>query len=287
MTTAAGQTATSDTTTDTPTTDDTRTGGGVSPLANPTYDFSGQVAFVTGAGSGMGLATARAFARSGAAVVLADLDTEVVTREAAALEQAGHRALAVTCDVSDEGSVRDAVRATVDRYGRLDMAFNNAGIQVPPVDAADEEAEVFDRVNAVNLRGVWAAMKHELAVMRSQGSGAIVNCSSLGGLVGLPGRAAYHASKHGVIGLTGSAALEYAPRGIRINAICPGTFATPMVTDMIDKGELDLEQAVANQPINRLGQPEEVAAAVLWLCSPGASFVVGVALPVDGGYTAQ
>ena len=130
-------------------------------------------------------------------------------------------------------------------------------------------------------------MKHELAVMRGQGSGAIVNCSSLGGLVGIPGRAAYHASKHGVLGLTSSAALEYAPRGIRINAVCPGTIATPMVTDMIDKGELDRDAAIADQPINRLGEPEEIAAAVLWLCSPGASFIVGVALPVDGGYTAR
>jgi NAD(P)-dependent dehydrogenase (short-subunit alcohol dehydrogenase family) len=178
------------------------------------------------------------------------------------------------------------VRATVDTFGRLDMAFNNAGIQVPPSDAADEPAEVFDRVNAINLRGVWACMKHELAQMRTQGSGAIVNCSSLGGLVGLPGRAAYHASKHGVIGLTTSAALEYAPRGIRINAICPGTIETPMVTDMIAKGELDMTEAVANQPIARLGRADEISAAVLWLCSPGASFIIGVALPVDGGYTA-
>ena len=179
------------------------------------------------------------------------------------------------------------VKATVDTFGRLDMAFNNAGIQVPPSDAADEPAEVFDRVNAVNLRGVWACMKHELGQMRAQGSGAIVNCSSLGGLVGLPGRAAYHASKHGVIGLTTSAALEYAPRGIRINAICPGTIETPMVADMIAKGELDRAEAAAATPMGRLGQGEEIAGSVLWLCSPGASFVVGVALPVDGGYTAQ
>jgi NAD(P)-dependent dehydrogenase (short-subunit alcohol dehydrogenase family) len=123
--------------------------------------------------------------------------------------------------------------------------------------------------------------------MRAQGSGAIVNCSSLGGLVGLPGRAAYHASKHGVIGLTTSAALEYAPRGIRINAVCPGTIETPMVTDMIAKGDLDMTEAVANQPIARLGRADEIAASVLWLCSPGASFIVGVALPVDGGYTAR
>jgi NAD(P)-dependent dehydrogenase (short-subunit alcohol dehydrogenase family) len=179
------------------------------------------------------------------------------------------------------------VKATVDTFGRLDMAFNNAGIQVPPSDAADEPAEVFDRVNAINLRGVWACMKHELVQMRAQGSGAIVNCSSLGGLVGLPGRAAYHASKHGVIGLTTSAALEYAPRGIRINAVCPGTIETPMVTDMIAKGELNMTEAVANQPIARLGRADEIAASVLWLCSPGASFIVGVALPVDGGYTAR
>ncbi|MEU2610207.1 glucose 1-dehydrogenase [Micromonospora sp. NPDC007271] len=254
---------------------------------NPTYDFTGQVALVTGASSGMGLATARAFAEAGAAVALADINRAAVQTATETLAAAGHRVLDVTCDVTDEASVAAAVRSTVKEFGRLDMAFNNAGIQVPPSDAADEPAEVFDRVNAVNLRGVWACMKHELAQMRSQGVGAIVNCSSLGGLVGLPGRAAYHASKHGVLGLTRSAALEYAPRGIRINAICPGTIATPMVADMIDKGELDRAEAVANQPINRLGEAEEIAAAVLWLCSPGASFVIGVALPVDGGYTAR
>jgi NAD(P)-dependent dehydrogenase (short-subunit alcohol dehydrogenase family) len=254
---------------------------------NPTYDFTGQVALVTGGSSGMGLATVHAFAEAGAAVVLADINEGTLRTAADDLTKAGHQVLAVRCDVSDETSVAAMLKATVDTFGRLDMAFNNAGIQAPPCDAADEPAEVFDRVNAINLRGVWACMKHELHQMRDQGSGAIVNCSSLGGLVGLPGRAAYHAAKHGVIGLTRSAALEYAPRGIRINAICPGTIETPMVTDMIAKGELSVPDAVANQPIGRLGRSEEIAAAVLWLASPASSLVTGVALPVDGGYTAQ
>ena len=255
--------------------------------SNPTYDFTGQVAFVTGAASGMGLATVWAFARAGAAVVLADLNRDQLTAATDELEAAGHQVLGVPCDVSAEDQVQAAVAAAVNRFGRLDMAFNNAGIQIPPSDAADEAAEVFDRVNAINLRGVWACMKHELAQMRDQGSGAIVNCSSLGGLVGIPGRASYHATKYGVIGLTTSAALEYASRGVRINAICPGTIDTPMVADMIATGELDPAAAIANQPIGRLGRAEEIAASVLWLCSPGASFVIGVALPVDGGYTAQ
>jgi NAD(P)-dependent dehydrogenase (short-subunit alcohol dehydrogenase family) len=267
---------------------------------NPSYDFTGQVALVTGASSGMGLATVRVFAEAGASVVLADINQAALTSVTDELAAAGHQVLGMPCDVADEDQVAtliaatvdtfgrlDMAAATVDTFGRLDMAFNNAGIQLPVCDAADEPAEAFDRVTAINLRGVWACMKHELAQMRTQGSGAIVNCSSLGGLVGNPGRAAYHATKHGVLGLTSSAALEYAPRGVRINAVCPGTIATPMVTDMLATGELDLQQALVNQPINRLGEPEEIAAAVLWLCSPGASFIIGVALPVDGGYTAR
>src|SRR2546427_5051787 len=254
---------------------------------NPIYDFRGQVALVTGASSGMGLATARAFAEAGAAVVLADINEEALRTATDELTSAGHQAIGVTCDVSDEAQVAAMVERAGASYGRLDMAFNNAGIQVPPSDAADETAENFDRVNAINLRGVWTCMKHELRHMRAQGSGAIVNYSSLGGLVGLPSRAAYHASKHGVIGLTKSAALEYAPRGIRINAVCPGIIDTPMVAGMLVSQPEAMEELMKEQPIGRLGRPEEIAAAVLWLCSPGASFVVGHALAVDGGYTVR
>jgi len=161
---------------------------------NPSYDFTGQVALVTGASSGMGLATARAFAEAGASVVLADINQSALTSITNDLADAGHQVLGVRCDVAEEDQVAALMATTVDTFGRLDMAFNNAGIQLPVCDAADEPAEAFDRVTAINLRGVWACMKHELAQMRTQGSGAIVNCSSLGGLVGNPGRAAYHAT---------------------------------------------------------------------------------------------
>jgi NAD(P)-dependent dehydrogenase (short-subunit alcohol dehydrogenase family) len=256
-------------------------------MMNPRYDFNGQAALVTGAAKGTGLTTARMFAESGASVVLCDLDGDLAAQAADQIVRGGGSAIGLRCDVSDEAQVAAAVDRAAAEYGRLDMAFNNAGIQVPPSDAADEPIEQFDRVVAVNQRGVWSCMKHELRIMREQGSGAIVNCSSLGGLVGLPQRAAYHGTKHAVLGMTKSAGVEYAPRGIRINAVCPGTIDTPMVADMLQGQSDAMADIMKQQSIGRLGRPEEVAAAVLWLCSPAASFVIGVGLPVDGGFTAH
>jgi NAD(P)-dependent dehydrogenase (short-subunit alcohol dehydrogenase family) len=254
---------------------------------NPVYDFTGQVALVTGASSGIGLASAKAFAEAGAAVVLADINTDALDTATGELNSAGYQAMGVTCDVADEAQAAAMIERTVANFGRLDMAFNNAGIVGFTGDLADESAESFDTVTAVNLRGIWTWMKHELRHMRSQGSGAIVNCSSLGGLVGQAGRATYHATKHGVIGLTKSAAMDYAPLGIRINAVCPGVIDTPMSSDMIENQRDAMKEVMRDQPIGRPGRPEEVAAAAIWLCSPAASLVLGVALPVDGGFTAH
>lgn len=249
--------------------------------------FENKIVLVTGAASGMGLATAQAFAEAGAAVVLADFREDVVKAEAQKLVAAGHKAMALQCDVSSETQVKNMVDRTVAEFGRLDAAFNNAGIMVPAVETAEATGAEFDRITTINLKGVWNCMKYELLQMRKQGSGAIVNNSSIGGLVGVPGRAIYHATKHGVLGLTKSAALEYAARGIRINAVCPGTINTPMVQEMLAKEPEAMKEILRNQPNKRIGEPTEVASAVLWLCSPGASFVVGHALAVDGGYTVQ
>lgn len=247
--------------------------------------FTDKVALVTGAGAGMGLATARAFAAEGAAVVPADTDETTVRQAADDLIAEGHRALPVVCDVAVEAQVADLVQQTVAAFGRLDFAYNNAGVQTPNMETAD--ADEFDRVQAINLRGVWNCMKYELQQMRTQSSGAIVNCASIGALIGIAGLGAYHASKHGVLGLTKSAALEYAARGIRINAVCPGIIATPMVERMTTTDAEAMDALLAQQPIARLGRPEEIAEAVLWLASDKATFVIGHALAVDGGYTIQ
>src|SRR5438874_914084 len=241
--------------------------------------FEDKVALVTGAASGMGLAAAQAFAAEGAVVALADSNEAAVRTAAEQLVAAEHKAIAIRCDVANEAQVKAMIEQTVSTFGRLDAAFNNAGIQSPVSEVADASVEEFDRVNAVNLRAIFTCMKYELLQMRKQQSGgAIVNNSSLGGLVGIAGRAIYHAGKHGVLGLTKSAALEYAARGIRINAVCPGIINTPMVAGMLVGEEEVMKEMMKDVPIGRLGRAEEIADAVLWLCSPASSFVIGHAL---------
>jgi len=247
--------------------------------------FENKVALVTGAASGLGLATARAFAESGASVVLADWNEEAAQSAAKELAHKGHKTLAIRCDVSDDAQVEAMVSQTVATFGRLDAAYNNAGVQNVLAETADTTREDYDRVMAINLRGVWSCMKYELLQMRKQGSGAIVNCSSLGGLVGGAERGIYHAAKHGVLGFTKSAALEYAVRGIRINAVCPGLIWTPMADQMVAAGQGEALKAMEKSiPMGRVGRPEEIANAVLWLCSDAASYVTGQSISVDGGF---
>ena len=251
-------------------------------MSQVTYDFSGKVAIVTGAGVGIGRASALAFARAGASVVVADVNVDTSRETVDLIEAEGGTALAVTTDVASSDSVQAMVARTIEAFGRLDFAHNNAGVAGDDHPVADIPEAEWDRVQGVMLRGVYLCMKYELPHLLAEG-GAIVNTASGAGLIAYPNQAPYVSSKHGVLGLTKTAALEYGKLGVRINAVCPGTVLTPMVEKVIE--EQGLEPAlVALHPIGRIGTPEEVADAVLWLCSDGASFVIGHALSVDGGY---
>lgn len=248
--------------------------------------FSGQVALVTGAAAGIGRATALAFAQQGLKVVLADIDEAGIRDGAEAIRAAGGEAIAVRCDVTRDEQVKALIEQTLAQYGRLDYAFNNAGIEIEQGKLADGNEAEFDAIMAVNVKGVWLCMKHQIPLMLAQGGGAIVNTASVAGLGAAPKMSIYAASKHAVIGLTKSAAIEYAKKGIRVNAVCPAVIDTDMFRRAYEADPRKAEFAAAMHPLGRVGRVEEIAAAVLYLCSDNAGFTTGIALPVDGGATA-
>ena len=249
--------------------------------------MQGKVGLVTGAGAGIGRATALAFAREGASVAVADLVAATAEETLHMIEAKGGRAVSIECDVSKAGEVEAMMSKTIETYGRLDCAVNNAGIGGPKIPIVDYPEEEWKRVISINLTGVWLCMKHEIRQMLKQGGGAIANMASVGGLIGTPEISAYIAAKHGVIGLAKTAALECAQRGIRVNAVCPGAIRTALVENVIAEHP-EMEKFFSDiHPIGRIGETNEVAEAVVWLCSDAASFVTGHAMTVDGGMTAQ
>lgn len=247
--------------------------------------FEEKVALVTGGSTGIGFATARAFAREGASVVIASRRADVGTAAAEKIAADGGDVKYVQTDVSKSDQVDRLFDAILDRYGRIDCAFNNAGIGTPPGWMAKQDEATFDELVAVNLKGTWLCMRREILEMRKQGGGAIVNCASTSGVGGAPSMALYGATKYGVVGLTTSAALECATSGIRINAVCPGWIRTPMTEPVLDGFPEIAAQWVRGVPMRRIGEPEEIAGAVLWLCSDEASFTTGHALVIGGGMT--